>query len=288
MRDPHIPVSVVTGATRGIGRWIALGLARAGHHVVLLGRDRDRAQQAAGWISDHVPTAQTDIVIADLSSLAETRAAAALINQLHPAVDVLVNNAGTFCARREETSEGHERVIALNHLAPFVLTSVLLPALRAAAGSGHGARIVNVGSSTSDRARINPANLEGQQEWGMVRSYSQSKLALMMATFSFARRLRGTGISANVVHPGAVATHLVRARGPVGLAWRAMAPFLLTEEQGADTPLFVSLAPMFQAASGVYVKKRRIVKPNALALNAALADEVWGATETLAGEWPSM
>jgi NAD(P)-dependent dehydrogenase (short-subunit alcohol dehydrogenase family) len=122
----------------------------------------------------------------------------------------------------------------------------------------------------------------------MVRSYSQSKLALMMATFGWAHRLQGTGVTANVVHPGAVATQLVRASGPIGLAWRAMAPFLLTEEQGSDTPLYVALSPQFCGVTGAYVKKRQTAKPNRRALSAALLDEVWRATETLAGEWPSV
>ena len=233
-----------------------------------------------------MPDAAIEPVIADLSSLQEARAAAVSIGQRHPTIDVLINNAGTFCTRREETIEGHERVIALNHLAPFVLTCGLLAALCAAAEQAGGARIVNVGSSTSDRARIDPADLEGHRTWGMVHAYSQSKLALMMATFGCARRLDGTGVTANVVHPGAVATGLVRATGVIGLAWRAMAPFLLTEEQGADTPLFAALAPEFQSVTGAYLKQRRIVQPNRRALNAALVDEVWRATELLAGAWP--
>jgi NAD(P)-dependent dehydrogenase (short-subunit alcohol dehydrogenase family) len=283
-----IPVSVVTGATGGIGRWIAMGLAHAGHTVVLVGRSRERVHNASAWITSRAPHAQIEVLVADLSSLAETRSVAASIRQSHPAVDVLVNNAGTFCTRREETPECHDRVLALNHLGPFILTSGLTPALRAAAATGRGARIVNVGSSTSDHARISPADLEGQRKWGMVRSYSQSKLALMMTTFGWAHRLRGTGVTANVVHPGAVATRLVRASGPVGLAWRMMAPFLLTAEQGADTPLYVALSPEFRDVTGAYVKKRQVVKPNRRALNAALLGEVWRATENLAGEWPSV
>jgi len=275
-------VSVVTGATGGIGRWIALGLARAGHGVVVVARDRARGDDAVAWIGAQAVSAPVELVVADLSSLAATRRAAWEIQGRHPAVDVLVNNAGVFRTRREETSEGHERVIAINHLAPFVLTRALLPALRAAA-SGGGARVVNIGSSTSDRARIDPADLEGRRRWGMVRSYSRSKLALMMATFGWARRLQGTGVVANVVHPGAVATGLVRAPGVVGLAWRGMAPFLLTEEQGADTPLHVALSPEFAAVTGAYVKQRRAVEPNRRALDPALVERVWAATETLAG-----
>ena len=279
-----MPVSVVTGATGGIGRWIALGLARAGHTVAAVARDRRRGDDLVAWIGAQAPSARVDLLVADLSSLAATREVGRLIGSRHPAVDVLVNNAGVFRTRREETAEGHERVIAVNHLSPFVLTRALVPALRSAAQSGTAARIVNVGSSTSDRARIDPANLEGRVRWGMVRSYGQSKLALTIATLGWAQRLRDAGSVANVVHPGAVATGLVRASGPIGLAWRIMAPFLLTEEQGADTPLHVALSAEFGTITGAYVKRRRAVRPNSRALDAALAEQVWLATEALARE----
>ena len=276
-------VSVVTGATGGIGRWIALGLAKAGHRVVVVGRNPGRGEAALAWIRERSPEAALELEIADLSSLAETRRAGAAIAARHPSVGVLVNNAGVFCARREVTAEGHELVIAVNHLSPFVLTHALLPALQRAAGDSGEARIVNTGSSTADRATIDPDDLEGVRRWGFVGAYSQSKLALTMATLEWSRRLEGTGVVANVVHPGAVATGLVRARGPIGLAWRVMAPFLLTEEQGADTPVHVALSPEFGTISGAYVKKRKIVAPNRLALDPALVARVCEATGRLAG-----
>ncbi len=278
-----MPVSVVTGATSGIGRWIALGLARAGHSVVLIGRDSEKGQETLRWIAARTPGASLDLMITDLSSIAATRMAAMMIDARYPAIDLLVNNAGTFATKRQVTEEGHERVLATNHLSAFMLTRGLIPALRSGAEASGSARIVNVGSSTSDHASINVADLEGAHRWSMVRAYSQSKLALMMTTLGWARRLEGTGVVANVVHPGTVGTRLVRARGPVGLAWRMMAPFVLTEEQGADTPLHVALAPEFGRVTGAYVKRRRIVRPNKLALDEVLAEKVWTATETLVG-----
>ena len=277
------PVSVVTGASGGIGRWIARGLADAGHHVVLVGRNAGRTTGAAEWITAQLPAASLEVALADLSLLGETGHLASRIALRHAAVHVLVNNAGLFSARRRETAEGHEQVIALNHLSPFVLTRGLLPALR----RGAGARIVNIGSDTADRARIRPDDLEGRRRWGMVHAYGQSKLALTMATLEWARRLQGTGITANVVHPGAVATGLVRSRGPIGLAWRLMAPLLLTEKQGADSPLHVALSTEFAAITGAYVKKRRPVPPNRLAMDPALARTVWLATEALADATPN-
>ncbi len=276
-------VSVVTGASGGIGRWIALGLARAGHHVVLVGRDRARGEAAMAWIAERAKVAQLEFVLADLSLLQAARAAGEGIAAKHGAVDVLVNNAGVFCTRREQTAEGHERVVATNHLAPFVLTRALLPALQAAAAERGEARVVNVGSSASDRAAIDPADLEGRRRWGMVHAYGQSKLAMLMATIAWAERLRGTAVTVNVVHPGLVATGIVRAGGVIGLVWRGLAPFSLTEEQGADSPLHVALAPAFHGVSGVYVKRRQVVSPNRLALRPALVAQVWQATEALAG-----
>ena len=271
------PVAVVTGATGGIGRWIALGMARAGHHVILMGRDRGRGTAALAWIDRQVPEASTELLIADLSLLSETRNAGRQIAACHSRISVLINNAGIFESRPIATAEGHDRVLATNLLCPFVLTEELLPVLVAGAPS----RIVNVGSSTSDHARIDPDNLVLGRRWTMQRAYSQSKLALMMTTFSLADRLKGTGVVANVVHPGLVASGLVRTGGVIGLVWRGLAFAALTEEQGAVTPLHAALAPEFASASGLYLKDRRAVPPNPRALDPDLRERVWWATERL-------
>jgi NAD(P)-dependent dehydrogenase (short-subunit alcohol dehydrogenase family) len=268
----------VSGATGGIGRWIALGLARAGRHVILIGRDRARGEAAQSWIARREPRASTELLIADLSLLSAARDAGDTIRSRHPKVSILINNAGIFDAKSVATAEGHDRVLATNLLSPFVLTQTLLPALRAGAPS----RIVNIGSSTSDRARIDPEHLVLGRNWGMRRAYSQSKLALMMTTFALAKRLDGTGVVANVVHPGLVASGLVRTGGVIGLAWRCLAPFALSEEQGADTPLYAALAPELAMVSGAYLKNRRPATPNRQALDPALVEQVWAATERLA------
>ncbi len=273
-------VSVVTGATGGIGLQIARGLAQAGHHVVLVGRDRTRAALSQQWIAHNVPSASTEVVLTDLSLLASTRALGAEILARHPQIAVLVNNAGIFDARRVITSERLERVLATNLLSPVLLSQILLPALRAGAPS----RIVTVGSSTSDSARLDPEHLTLGKRWTMRRAYAQSKLALMMATFSIANQTKGTGVVANVVHPGLVATGLVKTNGMVGLAWRCLAKFSLTSEQGAVSPLFVALAPEMSDVSGIYVKNRQIVAPNRLALDPAMVKRVWAATQHLIAE----
>lgn len=269
--------AVVTGATSGIGRWIALGLARAGFRLVLPVRTEARGQGARAWIAAQHPDAEIDLITADFASLASTRAAAETIGARYPAISLLVNNAGVFRARRERTAEGHDLVLTVNHLAPHLLMRELRPALLA----GTPSRIVTVGSSTSDRARIDPAYLELGRRWTMVGAYSSSKLAIMMSTFENARMLTGTGVTANVVHPGTVATSLIRSGGPIGLAWSVMRPFLRTEEQGADTPLHVALDPTLARTTGRYFKDRVPVPPNKRALDPMLLRDLWTATERL-------
>jgi NAD(P)-dependent dehydrogenase (short-subunit alcohol dehydrogenase family) len=274
------PIAVVTGATGGIGRWIALGLARAGRRVILIGRNSARGEAAQEWIRSQVPDANTELLIADLSLLSATRDLSDRILSRYAKIDVLINNAGIFAAEPVVTAEGHERLLATNLLSPFVLTRALLPLLRAGAPS----RIVAVGSSMSDRARIDPDHLVLGRRWTMVRAYGQSKLALMMTTFALAKRLDGSGVVANVVHPGLVASGLVRTGGIIGFAWLCMAPFALSAEQGAETPLHAALAPEFATVSGAYLKNRRAAPPNRRALDSALVERVWAATRHLAAE----
>ncbi len=272
-------VAVVTGATGGIGRWIALGLAQAGYHVVLTGRDRSRTEAAELWIKTHLSLSSTETVVADLSLIGVARDAGRTILSKHAKIHVLVNNAGIFDTKRVLTIERRERVLATNLLCPILLSRVLSPALRAGAPS----RIINIGSSTSDSAHLDPQRLELGSRWTMTRAYSQSKLAMMMATFALAKRLEGSGVVANVVHPGLVATELVRAGGVIGFVWRCLARFALTEQQGADTPLHAALNPQFADISGAYIKDRRCVKPNSQALDPTQLELVWKATERLTG-----
>ena len=269
--------AIVTGATGGIGPWIARGLARAVYRTVLVGRDAARGQAALDWIAHR----DASLELADLSSLAETRALGERLAAQHPRIAVLVNNAGVFRARRQRTAEGHDVVLATNHLSPFVLTQALLPALRVGAPS----RIVTVGSDMSDNAIMDPANLALDRGWTMTRAYGRSKLAQMMTTFELAGRW--DGVVANVVHPGRVATGLVRTPGLIGLAWRLIALASLTPEQGADTPLHVALAPELAGVTGQYFKDRHPVEPNRRARDPALRQAVWDATERLAGVAPS-
>ncbi|MGI4744565.1 MAG: SDR family NAD(P)-dependent oxidoreductase [Janthinobacterium lividum] len=271
------PVAVVTGSTSGIGSWIALGLAEAGYRLILIGRDSQRLQATQDWIVGRMPDAAMSAVVTDLSLLGETRRAADQILAREPSLDLLVNNAGILSHRRIETVEGHELTLAVNHLTPFVLTQTLLPALRRA----HAGRIVMTGSSTSDRARIDPDNLELRRGWRMTRAYARSKLASLMTSFEIAGQLAGSGTTINVVHPGMVATDLVRSGGVNQFVWKMIAPFSLTAEAGADTPLYACLSPEMAGISGRYLKRRALAVPNRRAADPLLCSRVLAATERL-------
>ncbi len=250
---------------------------RAGYELVLIGRDPDRLADTVGWIADQATGGPIRTVLADLSSMAQTRRAASEVVELAPSLDLLVNNAGVLSPRRTETAEGHELTLAVNHLSPFVLTEALLPAL-AAAGR---ARVVTVGSSSSDRAAIDPDDLELRRGWFMTRAYARSKLASLMTAFEIAPALQASGVFLNVVHPGLVATSLVRGGGPAQLAWRALALVAFTPRQGAETPLHAALAPELDGVSGRYLKPRGAATPNRRALDPALRARVLAATRAL-------
>jgi NAD(P)-dependent dehydrogenase (short-subunit alcohol dehydrogenase family) len=271
--------AVVTGATSGIGRWIARGLAEAGYSLSLIARDAARADVARAWVAEAVPDAAIDIFEADLSSLSETRRAAAAISAHHPHLRLLVNNAGLLCERREVTAEGHEMTLATNLLTPLALTEALFPAL-AAAGA---ARVVMVGSSTSDRATIDPDNLELTHGWRMTRAYARSKLALLMMSRVWAEHLKPHGVTLNVVHPGLVATSLIRHGGMDQLFWNLLGRFALTPQQGADTPLYACLAPELAGKTGLYLKRRREASPNRLVFDTGLVSRVESAVAQLLG-----
>lgn len=267
--------AVVTGATSGIGQWIALGMARAGYHTILVARDAARGEATRSWIVGQARGASTALVVADLSSLAQTRAAGAKIAAAHPRVDVLVNNAGLITPKRTVTAEGHEMILAVNHLAPYVLTEALQSALQDA----DAARVVNVGSTASDRATLSVDDLELDHGWNPMRAYGRSKLAIMMATFEWARRL--PGVAVNVVHPGVVATKIGAVPGVIGLGWALLRPFMIGVEQGADTPLHVALSPQVEGVTGTYFKKRLPARPNRQALNRLVTARLWTETARL-------
>ncbi len=204
-------VGIVTGASSGIGLHTALGLARTGMRVVMVGRDRDRTEAARRFVSDRVRGAQVETALADFASLAELRRLAAEILAAHDRLDLLVNNAGLFSPKFQRSADGYELTFAVNHLAPFLLTNLLLDRLK----SSVPARIVTVASRAHRGNRIDLATIAGPQDWTMLKSYGRSKLCNILFTRELARRLQGSGVVAVALHPGVVATGLGQRGGLV-------------------------------------------------------------------------
>ena len=200
---------LITGGTGGIGRAAAIGLASMGARVGITGRDRARAEEAAAAIARESGNPAVDVFVADMSSQAEVRRLADEVLAAYPRLDVLLNNVGGFWAHRHVTADGLEHTFALNHLAPFLLTSLLLDRLIASAP----ARIVTVSSGAQSMGRIDFDDLMGERKYSGQRAYNQSKLANVMFTYELARRLEGTGVTATALHPGRD-EHGLRRRGP--------------------------------------------------------------------------
>ncbi len=275
-------VCVVTGATSGIGKAAATALARLGATVVLVGRDPRRTEAAAadiGAVSASPPRAE----LADLADLEQVRGLAERLAGLDR-IDVLVNNAGLVLHERRITPDGFEHAFAVNHLAPFLLTGLLLPKLTASAP----ARVVTVTSDAHSAARLDLSdpNLEGG--WDSWRSYANSKLANILFTRELARRLDGTGVTANCAHPGVVRTGFGREAKPLLRLGIAIArPFMLSPERGADTVVYLASSPDVADQSGGYYVKRQRREPSAAARDDAAARELWAISETMTGLAPA-
>jgi retinol dehydrogenase-14 len=271
---------LVTGGTNGIGRATAAGLAARGAQVAITGRDRARADAAAADIrADGGPP--VDVFVADMSSQAEVRRLAAEVLAALPRLDVLVNNVGGFWNNRHVTVDGLERTFALNHLAPFLLTRLLVDRLIESAP----ARVVTLSSEAQRQGRIDFDDLQGERSWSGQRAYNQSKLANIMFTYELARRLEGTGVTANVLHPGLVRSGF--GREEPGRIQRVITPFagllMKTPEQGAGPPIHLASAPELDGVTGQYFRLRKPVRSNKRSYDEAAARRLWEVSAELVG-----
>jgi NAD(P)-dependent dehydrogenase (short-subunit alcohol dehydrogenase family) len=273
-------VCVVTGASSGIGRATAAGLARSGATVVLVCRDRTRGEAAVEGIRAEGAGAAVDLVLADLASQASVRALAETLLGRCPRIHVLVNNAGVVNLRHTTTVDGIESVFAVNHLAYFLLTNLLLERLQASAP----ARIVNVASDAHRWGTIDFDDLGHARRYRWTRVYGASKLANVLFTYELARRLAGTGVTANCCHPGAVATGLGRNNGRIAAAvTRVLAPFFRTPERGAATSLHLATSPALEGVSGRYFVDLRERRSSPASYDAAVARRLWEVSCRLTG-----
>jgi retinol dehydrogenase 14 len=272
-------ICVVTGATRGIGRAAAEGLARLGAELVLICRRQSDGEQVSRELAA-LDAKPPDVVVADLSSQASIRKAADRIRNSHPQLHVLINNAGVFTRRRSVTVDGLETQFAVNHLAYFLLTNLLLEQLRAGAPS----RIVNVSSGAHAGATIDFRNLQGERGYNGNQAYARSKLANLLFTYELARRLQGSGVTVNSLHPGVIATKLLAEYMGVPAVGGAVArTFGAQPEKGADTVLYLAASKEVEGVSGKYYINRKPVSSSPESYDEAAARLLWDVSEQLTG-----
>jgi NAD(P)-dependent dehydrogenase (short-subunit alcohol dehydrogenase family) len=269
---------VLTGATNGIGLAAALELARRGADLTLVARNQERAAEAVRRISAVSTGSTPDVLLADLASQSSIRRLAGELLARYPRIHVLVNNAGAIYARREMTADGIERTWAVNHLAPFLLTTLLLDRLKAS----QPARIVTTSSGAHEGARIPFDDLNAERSWGGAgfTRYGETKLANILFTAELARRLEGTGVTANAFHPGFVATGFNRNNGVLMRIGMAITrPFARSPAKGAESLVWLVDAEEASHLNGAYVFDRRSVAPSPAALDVESARRLWQVSE---------
>ena len=273
---------IITGGNSGIGLETAVGLAGAGATTIITARDADRAKAAVADIRARSGNEDVDAVLFDLASLGSTRKGAAELLDRCERIDVLVNNAGVVLSDRRESEDGLEMTFAVNHLGPFLLTELLLDRIRASAP----ARIVNVSSTAHRGARggLDFDDLQSRKNYRGMQVYSASKLANILFTIELARRLEGTGVTVNSLHPGTVATGYARdgdASGLLAFGVKIIKPFILTAEKGAQTSIYLASSPDVAGVTGQYFVKCRARPTSAAAKDVAAATRLWEESERL-------
>jgi NAD(P)-dependent dehydrogenase (short-subunit alcohol dehydrogenase family) len=276
--DMQGKVCVVTGATSGIGLVTARELARQGARVALVGRSPARCEAALRHIRQQTGSRQVEPILADLSSQQQVRDLARHVLERFDRIDVLVNNAGGLWLQRELTADGLEMTFAVNHLAYFLLTQLLQPRLEA----GAPARVVNVSSEAHRKAGLDFANLMGERGYNGWRAYCRSKLANLLFTYELARRLDGTGVTVNALHPGWVATGFAGNNGWKGRVWQFVARWLaMSSERGARTVLYQATSPAVAAVSGRYFIREHEVPSSPDSYDHAAQRRLWQVSQEL-------
>ena len=268
---------LITGGSGGIGLATAAGLAGLGARVGIVGRDPVRSETAAGQLRG--AGAQVDVFVADMSSQREVRRLAEEVLAAYPRLDVLVNNVGGYWATRHTTVDGLEHPVAGSRLAPFLLTDLLLDRLR----EGAGARVVTVSSAAQSMGTIDFADLQGERDYNGQRAYNQSKLANVMFTYELARRLAGSPVTANVLHPGVVRTNFGRedSGGWMRVMLPILRPILKSPSRGAATSIYLASSPEVEGVTGRYYANEKPKSSSKASQDTAIAARLWAVSAEL-------
>ncbi|HLZ58217.1 MAG TPA: SDR family oxidoreductase [Ktedonosporobacter sp.] len=271
-------ICLVTGSTSGIGKVTARELANRGATVVLVARNRSKGEAAQAEIKQITGNENVDLLVANLSLLQEVRRLAEEFQQKYSQLHILVNNAGGVYSSRTITSEGLEATLVFNYLAPFLLTELLINTLKASAP----ARVINV-STMIHSSNIAFDNLQGEKSYTALGNYGQAKLALIIFTYELARRLEGSGVTVNVLHPGLVRSNFNRGTKGVVHFISELAYFFagISVEQGAQTALYLATSPQVEGVTGKYFAKNRESKSTPISYDQTLAQHLWQVSEQL-------
>lgn len=273
-------VCLITGATGGIGRITAEALARAGATVVLVGRSAEKTQEVTESIRSNTGNSNVNYLLADLSEQAQVRRLAQEFRSRYDRLHVLVNNAGAVFMKNQKSADGIEMTFALNHLAYFLLTNLLLDMITASAP----ARIINVSSQAHISGRLNLEDLQNQRSYNAWRAYSQSKLANVYFTYELARRLAGTNVTANALHPGFVATNFGRSNGGFfNPLFRLIQIAAIGPEEGAQTTIYLASSAEVEGVTGKYFDKCRAVPSSRVSYDEGIARQLWEVSARMTG-----
>jgi NAD(P)-dependent dehydrogenase (short-subunit alcohol dehydrogenase family) len=268
----HGKVCIVTGAASGIGAITAQALAQQGAAVILVDRNSEKGAVTVNQIKRQTGNSAVEFMWADLSAQKEIRRLAQQFRSHYQRLDVLVNNVGAVFAQRQETVDGLEMTFALNYLSYFLLTNLLLDTIKASAP----ARIINVSSRSHARAQINFDDLQSRSGYHGLQAYAHSKLAIVLFTYELARRLEGTGVTVNALHPGVVATNFgMNNGGIIGLVMRLFRLAFISPEQGAQTSIYLATSPEVEGVTGKYFVKCKAVPSSPASYNTATASRLW-------------
>ncbi len=273
-------ICMVTGATSGIGAVTARALAEKGATVVIVGRNAEKSEATANLIQQQTGNPKVEYLLADLSVQEEIRRLAEQFKSRYPRLHVLVNNAGAFFMSRQLSADGLEMTFALNHLGYFLLTNLLLDILKASAP----ARIVNVSSHGHRGRKITFEDLQSQGRYAPMQAYGRSKLANLLFTYELARRLEGSGVTVNALHPGFVATNLAANNGwLVRLFLPLVHLFAISPEEGAQTAIYLATSPEVEGVTGKYFVDKKPVESSPESYDRETAARLWQVSVELTG-----